>query len=69
MTEAIEKVRAIPLFAGLDDDALGRVASLFSEVEAPANQVIVEHGMPGPHVPARGGTVSELPAHRGARTG
>ena len=27
MTEAIEKVRAIPLFAGLDDDALGRVAS------------------------------------------
>lgn len=47
MTEAVEKVRGIPLFAGLDDDALGRVASLFSEVEAPANQVIVEHGMPG----------------------
>lgn len=47
MTEAVEKVRGIPLFAGLDDDALGRVASLFSEVEAPASQVIVEHGMPG----------------------
>lgn len=47
MSEAIEKVRAIPLFAGLDDEALARVASLFSEVEAPANQVIVEHGQPG----------------------
>lgn len=48
MTEAVEKVRAIPLFAGLDDDALERVASLFSEVEAPAGQVIVEHGHAGP---------------------
>lgn len=47
MTEAVEKVRAIPLFAGLDDDALERVASLFSEVEAPAGQVIVEHGHAG----------------------
>ena len=47
MTEAVEKVRAIPLFAGLDDDALERVVSLFSEVEAPAGQVIVEHGHPG----------------------
>ena len=47
MTEAVEKVRAIPLFAGLDDDALERVVSLFSEVEAPAGQVIVEHGHAG----------------------
>jgi CRP-like cAMP-binding protein len=47
MTEAVEKVRAIPMFAGLDDAALERVASLFSEVEAPAGQVIVEHGQPG----------------------
>jgi voltage-gated potassium channel len=47
MTGAVEKVRAIPLFAGLDDDALERVVSLFSEVEAPAGQVIVEHGHVG----------------------
>jgi CRP-like cAMP-binding protein len=40
----IEKLRAIPLFAGLDDDALALVAELFSEVEAPAGQVLVEHG-------------------------
>jgi voltage-gated potassium channel len=45
--EAVEKLRAIPLFAGLDDEALGRVADLFSEVEAPAGQVIVEHGHAG----------------------
>jgi len=47
MTEATEKVRAIPLFVGLDDEGLSRVAALFSEVEAPAGQVIVEHGQPG----------------------
>jgi voltage-gated potassium channel len=47
MTEGVEKVRAIPMFATLDDDALARVAALFSEVEAPAGQVIVEHGHAG----------------------
>ncbi|MGE5459025.1 MAG: cyclic nucleotide-binding domain-containing protein [Solirubrobacterales bacterium] len=47
MTEAVEKVRAIPLFAGLDEEGLARVAALFSEVEAPAGQVIVEHGHAG----------------------
>jgi len=45
--EAVEKVRGIPLFAGLDDEALEHVAGLFSEVEAPAGQVIVEHGHAG----------------------
>jgi len=44
---SVERLRDIPLFAGLDEEALGRVASLFSEVEAPAGQVIVEHGHPG----------------------
>ena len=45
--EAVEKVRGIPLFAGLDDEALAHVAALFSEVDAPAGQVIVEHGHAG----------------------
>lgn len=44
---SIEKVRGIPLFAELDDEALARIAGLFSEVEAPAGQVIVEHGHAG----------------------
>jgi len=47
LMEAAEKLRAIPLFAGLDDEALGHVADLFSEVEAPEGQVIVEHGHAG----------------------
>ncbi len=47
MTEAVEKVRTIPLFAGLDEEGLARVAALFSEVEAPTGQVIVEHGHAG----------------------
>jgi CRP-like cAMP-binding protein len=46
-TGSIEKVRGIPLFAELDDEGLARVARLFSEVEAPAGQVIVEHGHAG----------------------
>ena len=44
---SIEKLRAIPMFADLDDDALTLVAELFSEVDAPAGQVIVEHGHAG----------------------
>ncbi|HZD16577.1 MAG TPA: cyclic nucleotide-binding domain-containing protein [Actinomycetota bacterium] len=43
----VERLRGIPLFAELDDEALGLVANLFSEVEAPAGQVIVEHGHVG----------------------
>jgi voltage-gated potassium channel len=38
------KLRGIPIFAELDDEALALVAQLFSEVEAPAGQVLVEHG-------------------------
>jgi CRP-like cAMP-binding protein len=45
--DLIEKLREIPLFADLDDEALARVAGLVSEVEAPRGQVIVEHGQPG----------------------
>lgn len=61
---SIEKLRGIPLFAGLDDDALALVAELFSEVEAPAGQVIVEHGHAGSGMfLLEEGTVSvELPA-------
>ncbi len=47
MTEGADKVRQIPLFAGLDEETLARVAGLFSEVEAPADQVIVERGHAG----------------------
>lgn len=45
--DTVERLRSIPLFAELDDEALAHVANLFSEVEAPAGQVIVEHGHVG----------------------
>jgi CRP-like cAMP-binding protein len=44
---SLEKLRRIPIFAELDEEALALVAQLFSEVEAPAGQVLVEHGHVG----------------------
>jgi voltage-gated potassium channel len=43
----IGKLRQIPLFAGLSDRALERVAELSNEFEAPAGWVLVEVGQPG----------------------
>ena len=43
----IEQLRSIPLFAGLSDHGLKRVAELSSEFEAPAGWVLVEVGQPG----------------------
>ncbi|HTG46980.1 MAG TPA: cyclic nucleotide-binding domain-containing protein [Actinomycetota bacterium] len=40
-------LRAIPLFAGLDDEALAMLAARTTEFEAPAGQVLVEIGQPG----------------------
>jgi voltage-gated potassium channel len=43
----IEKLRTIPLFADLSDEALERVAELSTEFEEPAGWVLVEVGQPG----------------------
>ena len=43
----IEQLRSIPLFAGLSDHGLKRVAELSSEFEASAGWVLVEVGQPG----------------------
>lgn len=40
-------LRKSPLFAGFDDETLERLAAPFSEVEFPANQVLIEPRMPG----------------------
>jgi CRP/FNR family transcriptional regulator, cyclic AMP receptor protein len=40
-------LRSIPLFAGLDDGALGDLAGRLTSFEAPAGQVLVEVGQPG----------------------
>jgi CRP-like cAMP-binding protein len=40
-------LRRSPLFAGFDDETLERLAAPFSEVEFPANQVLIEPRVPG----------------------
>jgi CRP/FNR family cyclic AMP-dependent transcriptional regulator len=44
---SIGELRALPLFSGLDDDALRRVAGLAVELDIPAGQVLVHAGDPG----------------------
>jgi voltage-gated potassium channel len=43
----LEKLRTIPLLAGLSDESLTRVADLVTEFEEPAGWVLVEVGQPG----------------------
>ena len=43
----VARLRAIPLFAGLDDDALERVADIATEVDARAGQVLTRANDPG----------------------
>ncbi len=42
-----ELLRKSPLFAGFDDETLERLAAPFSEVEFPADQVLIEARTPG----------------------
>jgi CRP-like cAMP-binding protein len=43
----LERLRAIPLFAGLDDSALERIAELATEVDARSGQVLTRLDDPG----------------------
>jgi CRP-like cAMP-binding protein len=43
----IERLRAIPLFAGLDEPALSRIAEIATEVEARPGQVLTRADDPG----------------------
>lgn len=44
---SLESLRQVPLFAGLSEESLDRVAGLSSEFEAPAGQVLAEVGHAG----------------------
>ncbi len=44
---ATDWLAAIPLFEGMDDSELNRLARLGSRVEAPAGEVLVDQGDPG----------------------
>lgn len=59
-----ERLRGVPLFADLDEEALEQVAAVATEFEVQAGHVLVEHGQPGSGMFCiTEGTVSvELPA-------
>jgi CRP-like cAMP-binding protein len=42
-----DRLRALPLFADLDDAQLERLAAATTEFEAPAGQALIERGRPG----------------------
>lgn len=61
----IERLRAVPLFAEVSDDALEHVAALVTEFEAEAGHVLVQLGASGSgmFVLEQGEVVVELPGH------
>ena len=42
-----DRLRALPLFADLDEDQLDRLATCTSEFDAPAGQALIERGRAG----------------------
>jgi len=67
----VEALRAVPLFAELSDDALGRLAGVATEVEVPAGFVLVKAGddASGMFVLQEGSAVVELPGGHVVRLG
>lgn len=47
MSVPIDKLRTVPLFAGLDDESLERIARCANEFRADKGHVLIEHGQPG----------------------
>jgi len=45
--DAIDLLRAIPIFSQLDAQALGQVASIASRLDAAKGSVLIERGQPG----------------------
>lgn len=45
--EAVEKLRAIPMFSTLDDAALERIGGVVTEFDAAPGHVLIEPGMEG----------------------
>jgi CRP-like cAMP-binding protein len=59
----VRRLRAVPIFADLADDALGRVAAVVTEFEAPAGHVLTQLGQEGSgmFVLEEGSVTVELP--------
>ena len=47
MSDTVDLVRKVPMFAELDDDEMTWVADLATEFEVPAGFVLIERGQPG----------------------
>jgi CRP/FNR family cyclic AMP-dependent transcriptional regulator len=47
VSDTVELVRKVPMFAELDDDEMTWVADLATEFEVPAGFVLLERGQPG----------------------
>jgi CRP-like cAMP-binding protein len=45
--DKLAALRSVPIFEGLSDESLERIASVASEVEFPPNQVVIEARTPG----------------------
>ena len=43
-TDDLARLRGLPIFAGLSDDALRRIDALAADIEVPAGQMIVQAG-------------------------
>ena len=43
----VQRLRGVPIFAALADEALGRVAAVVTEFEAPAGHVLTQPGQEG----------------------
>jgi CRP/FNR family cyclic AMP-dependent transcriptional regulator len=59
----VPKLRVVPIFADLPDDALGRVAAVVTEFEAPTGHVLTQPGQEGSgmFVLEEGSVTVELP--------
>lgn len=64
MSEPLDRVRQIPLFAELEDTVLAQVAEVCAGFEVPAGHVLVERAQPGSGMfcITEGTVVVELPA-------
>ena len=66
----VAKLRAIPIFADLDDEALARVGAVVTEFEAPAGHVLTQPGQEGSgmFILEEGTVTVELPPARSSRS-
>ena len=46
-TDKLKALRAVPIFGGLSDESLERIAAIATEVEFPQGQVVIEARTPG----------------------